>query len=242
MKFFSLKWGLYILMFISIFIFISNSSYSAQVIESYDIDVEVINPSTFNITKQLNIRNLADSGLIPGEIIFDISEDNKLSSFYSYDDIGNELEVNFDNIRNRIIVNNYIPIPSGFSREVTLEYDMEIENSGIFFYEIMYPVSKSAISVDEVNFYFHSDNYHFSHVPGGEVIERDGNNYVHLNFDFVPEEPIHVEFSRIPLALLPFSGVYLFWIPLILLPLIFSLILFMYRKKKDKEKFDHLKW
>ncbi|MFW6046264.1 MAG: hypothetical protein ACOCP4_00460 [Candidatus Woesearchaeota archaeon] len=243
MKLFSLKWGLYLLIFISIFSIFSISSYSAQVIENYELYIDVISPTEFNITKVLNIRNRADSGLIPGEIIFDISaEDNQISDFNAYDNLNNDLSVDFDPIRNRLIVNNYIPIPSGFSQKVTLEYMMDIENSGIFFYEIMYPISRSAIDVEEVNFYFSSEDYHFSYVPGANKTEMNDKEFVHLDFNDVPEDPIHVEFTKIPLMLLPFSGIYLFWLPLILLPLIFSLILFFYKKKKEKSKYDHLKW
>lgn len=195
-------------------------SYDVEQFTKYDSVVTILDDNTIQIEKHISIRNVHDSGIIPGQVefkIFNADSQNPLniveySAKNRYD----------DDIRSRVVKTNdytsivldiFQPILPGFEYEITLTYILEYESSGIFFKRVEIPLKEDTrvpildgdvlIEIPEGKSFtylsYENDNTTIQGNSAAFSLEQDSPNV--LTF----------EYSFIPLKIGSFAGSLIFW-------------------------------
>jgi hypothetical protein len=195
-------------------------AYEVEQFTQYDSTITVLDENKIEIKKQIAIRNVHDSGIIPGQVefkIFNADSEHPLhiSEYSAVNRYG-------DDIRSRVVTTNeyssivldiFQPILPGFEYEITLTYVIEYDPSGIFFKRVEIPLKESTrvpILSGEV----------FIEVPEGKYFTylsyENENSTVEGNmasFSLSEDTPdiLIFEYSFIPLKFGPLAGSLVFW-------------------------------
>lgn len=229
-----------------IFIFNSNAS-NVQQISSYSTNIQILNDNTLEVSKTISLENIHIIGLIPGEVEFNVGNENLVlnrDSIRAVDIYENiiEFEVREDEDQNQfLILNLQYPILPEFTYTFTLDYSLEFRPKGIFFKTLEIPSIMSSIPVIEGDFTITIpplNSITYVH-PRGETISIDGST-ISIDLERPEVETIYLEYSRVPLPNTGVRGSVLFWsfIYFILTIILIRLIIREIRKfYQEQEKY-----
>lgn len=211
----ALRSGIFLLM-----IFLLSSVVSAQVVvfDRYHTTA-VIGKDTITIERDVRLRNVGKTPIIPGELHFRLYErrgDEKVpiavTDFTAASGRGESLgtTVSERSSETDLSVQIWNPLLPGFSYEFSMQYTMDFDPSGVLFYEITLPREETTIAIqnEETSFVL-EDGYHVTYAPGGEIGTLSGNTVVNWEGS---ESSRVVEYSRLPLPKLGIRVVNVFWI------------------------------
>ncbi|MFP4523847.1 MAG: hypothetical protein ACLFO2_00830 [Candidatus Woesearchaeota archaeon] len=207
------------------------------VFQNYDTTMEYEDGS-LKVTKELRLKNVGSSPIIPGEVHFKLSKDRdgepvapEVTGFEVTDRFGNDLDtskhVSQDQVN--LIFTIWDPLLPDFYYDMTMTYELEFKPKGILFYHVVLPEEKTTIPIKGATTTFELPaHYHITHASGdSEVGSSDGVTTATWdekgNYD--------VEYSVIPFPRLGFRAVNAFWALIIVL---FLLNLFYRMKKKAR--------
>lgn len=188
------------------------------------------------VTKHLRLKNVGTNPIIPGEIHFKISQENKkgnaapaVEEFSVIDKFGKKLETRKFSTDSEVdlVFTIWDPLLPQFIYEMTMTYELPFKPKGVLFYHIVLPEEKTTIPVKASSTTFTlPKRYHVTYYsPEGEVSsEKAGKT---LSWDV--KDVYYVEYSIVPFPRLGIKAVNVFWSLIILL---FLVNLFFRMKKK----------
>lgn len=187
------------------------------VFSSYTTRAQIQDDGTLHIVKEMTLKNVGPSPVIPGELHFRMyekdDEDEKASAITGYTAKGhydNDLAIRkYDQTsQTELVIDIWEPILPGFIYRFKIEYDVDFKPKGILFYDISLPEEKTTIPIQNQLYELSiPKNRHVTYTMGGTVSD---NKVVWENVD-APQ----VEYSLLPLPRLPLRGVNVFWFTLI---------------------------
>lgn len=177
---------------------------------------------TLLVKKDLRIKNVGSSPIIPGEIHFKISKsegDTTVPPPISNFNVINKYKKKLDSKQIRkdnemdLVFTIWDPLLPKFFYDFTMEYEIEFEPKGLMFYEIVIPEEKTTIPIRSAETEFIlPDKYHVTYAPEAEI--EDGDEQL---IRWESASNLKFEYSYIPMPKLGFPMVNFFWIFLILL-------------------------
>jgi hypothetical protein len=189
------------------------------VFSNYKTSAEILPDGKLHIIKELTLKNVGRSPIIPGELHFRMyeqdgkeevpSEITGYSASGHYNDLLSIKKYNYDT-QTELVIDIWEPILPGFIYNFKIEYDVDFKPKGILFYNLMLPEEKTTIPIEN-NIYelVIPQHKHITYTVGGTVSD---NKVVWENVDS-PQ----VEYSILPIPKLPIKGVNLFWFSVIML-------------------------
>ena len=209
--------GRYFLCFILLVSLIPVCLGDVIVFSSYTTKAEIQTNGLLHVVKEMTLKNIGPSPVIPGELHFRMYEkdadDEKASSITGYSAKGhynNDLAIKkFDHAsQTELVIDIWEPILPGFIYSFKIEYDIGFKPKGILFYDISLPEERTTIPIQNQLYELSvPSNRHITYTVGGKVSD---NTVTWENVD-APK----VEYSLLPLPRLPLKGVNLFWFTLI---------------------------
>jgi hypothetical protein len=209
---------------------------SAEVVlfEKYDTTMTLESGKLF-VTKDLRIKNIGGNPIIPGEVHFKISKEEKgktiapiVSSFVVRDRFDKELDTRVITTDREVslIFTIWDPLLPDFFYDMKMTYELEFKPKGVLFYQVALPEERTTIPISKAITRFEiPKSYHVTYAPGGTVGSENDKRYVSWD----GKENYEVEYSVVPLPLLSFKASHIFWILIILIFLVNLAIRF--RKK-----------
>ncbi len=206
------------------------------VFDKYDTTMEY-DDGVLTVTKQLRLKNVGNNPIIPGEIHFKISQEDKdatsapvISSFKVTNKFDKELETRQVSSNNEVdlVFTVWDPLLPDFFYDMTMSYDLEFKPSGVLFYHVALPEEKTTIPIKKSSTTFLlPNNYHVTYAPGGEISSEKSLKEI----TWEVKDAYQVEYSVIPFPKMGFRAVNIFWVLIILL---FLIHLFFRLKKKAR--------
>lgn len=192
---------------------------------------------TLHVVKQLRLKNTGDNPIIPGEIHFKISKEQKGSSiapvianFKVVNKFNKELETRQYATDKEVdlVFTVWDPLLPDFFYDMTMSYDLQFKPRGVLFHQVMLPEERTTIPVEESTTVFElPKRYHITYLsPQGGDIEST-KDFSKVTWD--EKAAYNVEYSVVPFPRLGFKAVNTFWILIIIL---FLVNLFFRMKKK----------
>jgi hypothetical protein len=234
----------YCVLFLS---FITLSYSSVEVFSEYNTYLKFNSNNSIHIEKNMSLKNVYDTGIVPGQMEFKIGRGTGgsvgeivVSNVVAKDFFGNEINSRLreTNEYSVVILDIYYPLLPGFEYDFTLEYDISYKSGGIFFKSFEIPLRESTIPIRDGEFKVEiPSNYHFTYTyADGEdaIIENNVATWKIINDN---PKSIEFEYSWIPIRIGNLKGSYVFWITLIILIVIF--IGYEIRKSIRKYREEH---
>ncbi|MCA9477942.1 MAG: hypothetical protein KC535_02230 [Nanoarchaeota archaeon] len=169
------------------------------------------------VEKQLRLKNVGNSPIIPGEIHFKISQEGskdtvpEVSQYVARNGDGNELDTQLIKTANdaSLVFTVWDPLLPGFFYDVTMSYEIDFRPKGVLFYSVNLPEERTTIPIKK----FESTvilpkRDHFTYAPDAEVSSTEKGREA----TWSEQSAIDFEYSIIPLPKLGFKAVNLFWI------------------------------
>ena len=205
------------------------------VFDSYDTTMSYNNGKLL-VTKHLRLKNVGDTPIIPGEVHFKISQEQKNNEVAPQVDkfsVTNKLDKSLEtrqvtsNGEVDLVFTVWDPLLPDFFYDLTMTYEISFHPRGILFYQVNLPEEKTTIPIEEATTTFVlPKQYHVTYLsPQGTVGNEDGGTSVQWS----TKDSYNVEYSLIPFPRLGFKAVNVFWVIIILL---FLINLFLRMKKK----------
>jgi len=190
------------------------------------------------VTKELRLKNVGPNPIIPGEIHFKISKDQKgnpvapvIGNFKVGSANGQELETRQVSTSQEVdlIFTIWEPLLPGFFYDMVMTYELEFDPNGVLFYNVVLPEERTTIPIKKSTTIFKlPKKYRVTYLsPEGEVSpESDATT---IEWDI--KDSYQVEYSVVPFPRLGIKAVNIFWILIIILFMI-NLILRMRKKSR----------
>ena len=204
---------------------------TVEVFSKYNTILTVNNDNTIEVNKSLNLKNVYDVGIVPGQIEFKIGKGTEGSignidivDVMAVDRFGTEIKSSVRKTKDFsvIILDVYYPLLPGFEYSFDLYYKLSYEPGGIFFKSLQIPLRESTIPIEEGEFsVVLPENFHFTFIDTeGKEANIESNV---ATWDIKDNHPKSVafEYSYIPLRLGSLKGSYVFWILVNVLLLLF---------------------
>lgn len=207
------------------------------VFEYYNTQMDYKNGKLY-VSKDLRLKNVGSSPIIPGEIHFKISKDEKgepvapvIGNFKVVNKFDKELETKQYSSDDEVdlVFTVWDPLLPNFFYDMTMTYELEYAPNGVLFYQIMLPEERTTIPVRSTETVFHlPKKYHVTYLsPDGEVSSETDTTAVAWDI----KEAYQVEYSVVPFPRTGIRAVNLFWILIIVL---FLLNLILRLRKKSR--------
>lgn len=206
-------------------------SFAFQRFHQYNTEL-YINPPLIRITKNIEIENYGNVGIVPGEMIFRILNINEsqIINISAKDEYGNIFPTKVVPSENfvELVVENYIPIFAQSKQKVFIEYTLLIKTSSLLFYSFEYPLIDTTIPIKEGKIYIKlPNNLHLTYAPN-VICESKNNCYFEIKNQ--KNKMIEFEVSKLPLPLLKVRASNLFWYGLISALILVTIIQIVVRK------------
>lgn len=230
--------------------FIISGFSNVEVFSKYDTVLTVNTDNTIEVNKSLNLKNVYDVGIVPGQIEFKIGKGTEGSianidvlDVKAVDRFGTEIKSQVRKTKDYsvIILDIYYPLLPGFEYSFDLYYKLSYEPGGIFFKSLQIPLRESTIPIELGEFSVQlPNNYHFTYIDTqGKETDIDGN---YATWDIKDDFPKSVafEYSYIPIRFGDLKGSYVFWVSINILLLLFLVYevrkeILRIRKEQDEE-------
>lgn len=209
------------------------------VFEKYDTTM-TYNNGKLLVTKELRLKNIGDNPIIPGEIHFKISRQEKdkevapkIDKFSVKDKFGKELETRTikTDKETDLVFTVWDPLLPDFFYDMTMTYELEFNPKGVLFYQVLLPEEKTTIPIKSAKSTFVlPKKFHVTYAPEGEVSSEEGHPTVVWN----TKDKYEVEYSVVPFPRTGLKGAHVFWILIILIFLIN--LIFRLKKKAQIER------
>lgn len=189
------------------------------------------------VEKELRLKNVGSSPIIPGEIHFKISQEGSknsapdITNYMAYNSEEKELDTQLikTNTDSSLVFTVWDPLLPGFFYDVTMTYEFDFKPKGVLFYSVVLPEEKTTIPIKNFeSTVILSKSNHFTYAPDA-LIETTSRGR-----EAVWESPevIDFEYSIIPIPKLGFKAVNLFWI-IIMCILVIQLFLKVRRLRRS---------
>ena len=207
------------------------------VFDSYQTDATLKDGKLF-ITKELRLKNVGTTPIIPGEVHFKISQEGKkgasapqITNFNVVNKYGKALETRKVTTNNEVdlVFTVWDPLLPQFFYEMTMTYELEFKPRGILFYHLILPDERTTIPIKSSETTFNlPKRFHVTYFsPDGEVDSAQDVNTVTWDV----KDSYYVEYSIIPFPRMGFKAVNVFWVLIIIL---FLVNLFSRMRKKAR--------
>lgn len=219
--------------------FMSSIFGAVEVFSKYDTHLKINSDNTIEVNKSLNLKNVYDVGIVPGQIEFKIGKGTEGSianievvDVKAVDRFGTEIKSQIRQTKDFsvIILDVYYPLLPGFEYSFDLYYKLSYEPGGIFFKSLQIPLRESTIPIESGLFTVElPNNYHFTYIDTEQATAEIVNSVATWTIKDNNPKSVAFEYSYIPLNIAGLKGSYLFWI-LINLALVIFLV---YEVKKE---------
>lgn len=210
---------LFLLLLLCLAVLLQSAVAEVIVFSNYNTNAKITENGKLHVVKELTLKNVGRSPIIPGELHFRMYEkdgkDEKASTITGftasghYNDILSVQKYDYAS-QTELIIDIWEPILPGFIYNFKVEYDVEFKPKGILFYDLALPEEKTTIPIqNQIYELTIPENKHITYTVGGKVSD---NKVVWNNVDS-PQ----LEYSILPIPLLPIKGVNVFWFSVILL-------------------------
>jgi hypothetical protein len=231
------KIGILFILFFSLCLVSYSKPYTVEQFTTYDSSIKLIEDGKIQISKTASIRNIHDSGIIPGQVEFKFyhskNNDFTISDYKVTDRYGEEIPSKLVKTKEytSLILTIFTPILPGFEYQIHLDYTITYEPSGIFFKRVQIPLKEStALPI--------LDGDVVIELPRGKyftyVSEKNASivqNTASLSITKDSPETLIFEYSFLPLRFGNVSGSLVFWS---LINIILLLILVVEVRKEIK--------
>ncbi len=222
---------------IALIIFSSISFAEVIVFEDYQTSYKFEGGKLY-VEKNLKLKNVGASPIIPGEIHFKLSEKKgdssvptKVDNFEIVDLRGQKLNSRqtSSDTETDLVFTIWNPLLPKFNYDFTMTYEIEFNPKGLLFYEITIPDEKTTIPIrSAVTRFLLPSSLHVTYAPDAEV-EKESKQKV---LEWKTHSNINFEYSILPLPKTGLRMVNIFWIFIIL---IFAVIFLLRAFKNRKE-------
>ena len=193
---------------------------------------------TLQVSKQLRLKNIGDNPIIPGEIHFKISKEQKgasvaptIENFKVTDKFGKELDTRQFATDKEVdlVFTVWDPLLPEFFYDMTMSYELDFKPKGVLFYQVALPEERTTIPIKSASTTFKlPKRYHITYLrPAEGETQTSADGMSAVTWD--EKTSYDVEYSVIPFPRLGFKAVNMFWILIIIL---FLINLFFRMKKK----------
>lgn len=230
-----------VVLFLFVFFSVIFSGYSnVEVFSNYDTNLTITSNETIEINKSLSLKNVYESGIVPGQIEFKIARGGEgsvgnidVGEVKAYDSYGQEINSEVRKTQNYsvIILDVFYPLLPDFEYDFNLFYTLSYDSSGIFFKNLKIPIRESTIPIEQGSFNVEvPENYHFTYLDSNDETVATVNNSV-ASWAIEDDSPSSIEFeySYLPFRVGSLQGSYVFWIFINFLILLF--LIFEVRKE-----------
>jgi len=218
---------------------------NVEVFSKYNTYITVNKNYTFDVHKEIFLRNIHDVGIVPGQVEFKIlgtknSKNGKLTSYKVTNRYGDEIksQTRETDTGSIILLDIFTPVLPGFEYKIDLKYTIEYESSGIFFKNIQLPLmEKTKIPIQtgivEVTL---PENYHITYIDyeDDKTILEDRKVTWEISKN-VPELT-SLEYSYIPIKVGWTKGSLVFWLTINLILIMILLVEIFNEVKKIKSQ------
>lgn len=197
----------------------SAAAYDVVVFENYETSY-FLKDGKLSVEKRVLLRNVGNNPIIPGELHFRVYEQrgdkqipveikNLVASNPSsqlttrvtlYDDYSD------------VVVHVWNPVLPDFDLPLTISYDLDFKLKGVLFHEVQFPIEETTIPIRDSKVDFMLPNQFSVTFTTGDVIAEDNMNKV---VQWVNEDDLSLEYSRLPLPNTPFRMVGIFWMTIL---------------------------
>lgn len=192
------------------------------VFENYKTTFEY-KDKTIVVKKELRLKNVGSSPIIPGEIHFKISENEgddsnaiSVNNFVAKSIRGQTLEsrqVKHDS-ETELIFTIWDPLLPQFFYDFEMTYEIPFKPKGFLFHQIEIPDEKTTIPIKKVTTQFNiPKKYHVTYAPEGEIEKEDDFRTIKWN----TKSDLKFEYTSFPIPKMGFPVVNLFWILIIVI-------------------------
>lgn len=180
--------------------------------------------TTFSITggkliveKELRLKNVGNSPIIPGEIHFKISQEGgkdsspDITNYVAINSEGNELDTQLFTSESEasLVFTVWDPLLPNFFYDVKMSYEFDFKPKGVLFYSVILPEERTTIPIKQFeSTVILGKSKHFTYAPNAEVESTSRGR--EATWD--EQSLIDFEYSIIPIPKLGFKAVNLFWI------------------------------
>ncbi len=194
-------------------------AYEVEQFTKYNSQVKILEDNKLEVDKDISIRNVHDSGIIPGQVEFKIyaGEDSGLNilNYSATNRYGADIKSKLVNTNSfsSIILDIYQPILPGFEYQINLNYILEYESSGIFFKRVELPLKENTrvpILDGEVIIEV-PEGRSFTYLSYEDGVNIESNKLV-ITLDENTPDIMTFEYSFIPLKLGSIPGSLIFWV------------------------------
>ncbi len=197
-------------------LFLSPAYSEVIVFDNYD-STFMIKGGKLIVEKELRLKNVGNSPIIPGEIHFKISQEGtkddapQIDNYVAINSEGKELDTQLIRTEKEasLIFTVWDPLLPGFFYDVTMTYEFDFRPKGVLFYSVILPEERTTIPIKNFqSTVILSKSNHFTYAPDADVESTDRGR------EAIWESPtvIDFEYSVIPIPKLGFKAVNLFWI------------------------------
>jgi hypothetical protein len=204
---------------LSLILVINFSLANVIVFEKYDTTYS-FEKNYLKIEKDLRILNVGPNPIIPGEIHFKLSEIRnekqvpiKINNLKIIDHRGNEIDSKLSEKAEQTDLSFMIwqPLLPRHFYDLSMEYEVEFNPKGIFFYMVNIPKEVTTIPIQKSTTTFElPKKYHITYAPNGTVEKTSDYNKLSWNELSI----LSFEYSLIPLPKMGIPMVNFFWIGL----------------------------
>ncbi|MFO7711463.1 MAG: hypothetical protein R6V53_06865 [Candidatus Woesearchaeota archaeon] len=218
--------------YIVICILLSTPVFSEIVVfQEYDTTF-TLEDDILTVEKELRLKNVGSSPIIPGEIHFKVSQQGKDGNIpaqvYDYSVIDrNEEDVDTEKIVGKdatdLVFTIWEPLLPKFYYDFSMTYKMDFKTKGILFHEIQVPEEQTTIPIKEstTSFQLPKSN-HITYAPEGDISKTE--DYRVIEWD--DKSALQFEYTFLPLPKTPVRMINIFWVTVILISLIVLVIRF----------------
>ncbi len=199
-----------------------------QKLDNYVVDITVVNDKTVHVIQGFDIVSQHKDSIIPGRaklVLYNgMNPRNAVANIGgSRKDISSQDIIEEDG--NKVIYYEiWRPIAPGESLPIQIEFDTDLTAKGFLFKQMNLNFGEPELEINKMFFILNLPEKYGVTYSEPALTSSDGQKYI-IEFDNVNhEESVVVEYSPLPLPVLPFHGYWL-WLTLVII----SLGLFAYR-------------
>jgi hypothetical protein len=214
---------------LSLFLVINFSLANVIVFEKYDTTYS-FQKKYLKIQKDLRVLNVGPNPIIPGEIHFKLSEiikeqqtPIKINNLKIFDHNGKEIESKISEKAEQTDLSFMIwqPLLPRHFYDFSMEYEIEFNPKGIFFYMVNIPKEATTIPIKKSTTTFElPKKYHVTYAPNGTIEKTD--NSIKIYWDKL--DILKFEYSIVPLPKMGIPMVNFFWITLMVVFLMIFIV------------------
>lgn len=212
---------------------------SIEVFSNYNTNLKINSDNTIEINKSLTLKNVYDTGIVPGQIEFKLAKSGdggtgniEVENVKAYDSYNNEIktQIRKTNDYTVIILDVYYPLLPGFEYDFSLYYKLSYAPGGIFFKSLQVPLRESTIPIQSGQFKVSlPENYYFTYLNSGGTNSSVVKNVATWEITNDLPQTVTFEYSYLPVRFGDLKGSYVFWFAVNIL--LFAILVFEIRRE-----------